>query len=280
MSKKKKSLPKKRPAPHTDECFTIMPFGGWFDSYYDAIFCPAIEEAGLTPKRADDLYRPSAIVHDIWNYTKRARLILADLSDKNPNVFYELGLAHAIAKPAILVTQSMDDVPFDLRALRVIEYNKNGAAWGDELKTKITAAIKEVLAAPLNSVLPSFLEVSSSIKPSVTERQKEMIELRQEIELMRMEFRRLSVGNNWRRRVEGAPSPSEVENLVARYRRERIPTPVIIRRLGEMGVPANFVVDVLNSSPRRAEPEKVPADVPEQDRKIAPKPGAVEAEQK
>src|SRR5688500_9412198 len=110
-------------------CFTIMPFGGWFDTYYTDIYVPAILEAGLTPHRADDLYRPSAIVHDIWDYTKQSRIVLADLTGKNPNVFYELGLAHALAKPAILVAQSMDDIPFDLRALRIILYDKNAPDW-------------------------------------------------------------------------------------------------------------------------------------------------------
>jgi len=131
-----------------------MPFGGWFDDYYSNIYCPAIESAGLVPKRADDLYRPSAIVHDIWNYTKNCRLVLADLTGKNPNVFYELGLAHAIAKPAILVTESIADVPFDLRALRVLEYDKNDSAWGGALRDKIATAIREVLDSPLQSVLP------------------------------------------------------------------------------------------------------------------------------
>jgi len=91
-------------------CFIIMPFGGWFDKYYSEIYTPAIEDAGFEAKRADDLYRPGNIVNDIWNYTKDANVILADLTNKNPNVFYELGLAHAITKPAILITASMDDV--------------------------------------------------------------------------------------------------------------------------------------------------------------------------
>lgn len=119
-----------------DTCFTIMPFGGWFDEYYESIYCPAIEAAGLKPCRADDLYRPSTIVTDIWSYTQSSKLVLADLSGKNPNVFYELGLAHALAKPAILVTEAIDDVPFDLRALRVLEYNKNQPRWGGILQEK------------------------------------------------------------------------------------------------------------------------------------------------
>ncbi len=100
-----------------DTCFVISPFGGWNDRYYSEIYRPAVEGAGLDPKRADDLYRPSAIVHDIWAYVKTSRVMLGDLTGKNPNVFYELGLAHAVGKPVVMVTQSIEDVPFDLRAL-------------------------------------------------------------------------------------------------------------------------------------------------------------------
>ena len=81
-------------------CFVVMPFGGWFDGYYEHIYSPAIESVGLEPRRADDLYRPSNIVNDIWSLTKAARVVLADLSGKNANIFYKLGLAHALAKPA------------------------------------------------------------------------------------------------------------------------------------------------------------------------------------
>jgi hypothetical protein len=87
-----------------DLCFVIMPFGGWYDKYYQEIFQLAIEEAGLKSSRADSLYRSSPIVQDIWSYTKKAKVLLADLSTRNPNVFYELGLAHAIAKPVILAS--------------------------------------------------------------------------------------------------------------------------------------------------------------------------------
>ena len=88
-----------------------MPFGDWFDHYYETVYTPAIRATGLIPRRADDLFRPSAIVNDIWALTQQAKVILADLTGKNANVFYELGLAHAVAKPAILVAESMDDIP-------------------------------------------------------------------------------------------------------------------------------------------------------------------------
>jgi hypothetical protein len=172
-------------AEDKDICFTIMPFGGWFDVYYERIYQPAIEAAGLVPRRADDLYQPSAIVHDIWDLTKRAKVVLAELTGKNPNVFYELGLAHALARSAILVTQSMDDVPFDLRALRVIVYDKNNPTWAVDLNKSIQSSIGEVLASPSKSVLPSFLQVDDSHKPSITSTEKELIALRQDVDLLK-----------------------------------------------------------------------------------------------
>jgi hypothetical protein len=170
-------------------CFTIMPFGDRFDQYYREVFQPAIEQAGFTPRRADDLMRPGTIVRDIWNYTKEATIILADLTGRNPNVLYELGLAHAIAKPAILVAESIEDIPFDLRHLRVLQYDKNTPNWGEVLKTNIAQSIKEVVEAPLSAVLPAFLEADElRDKKRITRRDKELIELRQELQGLKLQW--------------------------------------------------------------------------------------------
>jgi hypothetical protein len=179
--------------PSKGTCFTIMPFGSWFDSYYETIYVPAIRNTNLTPRRADDMYRPSAIVNDIWTMTREATIILADLSGKNPNVFYELGLAHALTKPAILVTESMEDVPFDLRSLRVIVYEKNEPNWGDELREKIETSIREILDSPLDAVLPTFLKVKeSTTKKTVSKEEKELISLRQDMDLIRHQMQGIS----------------------------------------------------------------------------------------
>jgi len=237
-----------------------MPFGGWFDEYYTEIFCPAIRGAGLVPKRADDLYRPSAIVHDIWSYTRRCRLILADLTGKNPNVFYELGLAHAIAKPAILVTESINDVPFDLRALRVIEYDKNSPVWGEALREKIQTAIGEVLASPLQSVLPSFLEVEHVPRAPITEHQKELIEIKQELDLLRRELRRRSSLS-----PRDEIGPEEAANLIERYLRDGLPHSAIVRRVSALGAPADWVekkiVELIPRPSRSRPPSKMAQDV-------------------
>ena len=104
-------------------CFVLMPFTDKLQPIYEDHIRPIIQKAGLRCERADDIRGTSLITHDIWEYINRARFLVAELTDKNANVFYELGLAHALSKEVILLTQSMDSVPFDLKALRCICYD-------------------------------------------------------------------------------------------------------------------------------------------------------------
>jgi hypothetical protein len=252
MAKQQQKKKTKKPsAAPKDICFTIMPFGGWLDDYYRDIYCPAIEAAGLEPHRADDLFRPSTIVNDIWAYTKRARIILADLSGKNPNVFYELGMAHALAKPAILVAESMDDVPFDLRALRVLVYDKNAPQWGDILSKRVESSIREVLKSPAEAVLPAFLETKGGTpKPTLTPQAKEFLDLRQQVELLREEIRSPERPKQLRPRLD----PEEARERIVDYLAKGIPESEIVRELTEQGVPQWWAVDkvdTLRSEKRR-----------------------------
>jgi hypothetical protein len=222
-----------------DTCFIITPFGGWFDEYYEDIFRPAIEAAGLNATRADDLYRPGTIVNDIWKFAQDAKVILADLTHKNPNVFYELGLAHALAKPAILITESIDDVPFDLRSLRVLQYDKNRSDWGEQLKEDISKAIDEVLKSPIEAVLPTFLSVKIQTKPpKVTAEDKAIMQLRQEMDALRREV--MSVRHAGKEERIG---PSEAEARIREYLRNGMPQRAIVRRLVTLGAPESWVID-------------------------------------
>src|SRR5437868_10767783 len=226
-----------------ESCFTIMPFGGYFDSYYQDIFRPAIKAAGLEPNRADDLYRPSAIVNDIWSYTKNAKVILADLTGKNPNVFYELGLAHALAKPAILVTESLDDIPFDLRGLRIIQYDKNEPDWGGLLRDRIESSIRETIESPQTAVLPTFLNVKTPTpKPSLTPQEKEVVQLKQDVDMLQRELRNLGGIDSSRRLLTSA---KDAEKLIRDYIELRVPRAVIEQRLVERGAPTRWVRETI-----------------------------------
>jgi hypothetical protein len=121
-----------------------MPFTEPYDSYYTAIFRPALESAGYDTTRADDVFTPRPVILDIQRAIQDADLILCEMSQRNPNVFYELGLSHAIGKPAILVARKEEDIPFDLRHIRVIIYDYTRPGWEATLKNSITKAATAV----------------------------------------------------------------------------------------------------------------------------------------
>lgn len=150
-------------------CFVLMPFREPFNIYYNSIFKPAIKSAQLKAVRADDLFRPSVIVSDLWQMVQDAKVLLAELTTKNANVFYELGLAHAIGKPVVLVSETMDDVPFDLQQLRVLLYDKDDPAWGDKLSQGIKAALEETISSPVDAVPIIFRKKVKSQAPKQDE---------------------------------------------------------------------------------------------------------------
>lgn len=176
VSKKSKQTPEKP----RDTCFVMMPFEEPYETYFQKIYRPAILKAGLNPMRASDLFRPSVIVSDIWDMIQQAKICLADLTTRNANVFYELGLAHSIGKPVVLVSETMDDVPFDLRSLRVKNYNKDNPIWGDALESDLVSALIEVLGDPGESVPLVFKTIVPNQGPieSVTMAKIDNIEAR------------------------------------------------------------------------------------------------------
>ena len=92
----------------------------------------------------------------LWQYIKDARCVVADLSGKNPNVFYELGLAHAARKPVVFTSGRLEDVPFDLRHLRVIVYEVREPQWADKLKRLITDYLRNAAKDPARSIPHPF----------------------------------------------------------------------------------------------------------------------------
>jgi len=137
-----------------DSCFVMMPFANPIGTYYEKIFKPAIEKAGLIPIRADnDIFGTGKIIDQIFSGIKSAKVLIAVLTDRNPNVFYELGLAHALNKPVVLVSSNDRDVPFDLQHIRVIYYDVNDPFWGNQLIDKIAENILSAIKNPEEAVL-------------------------------------------------------------------------------------------------------------------------------
>ncbi len=189
-AKRSKRRPsKKRNLQTQGMCFVIMPFGGWFDSYWKDIYQPAIEAAHLAPRRADDLFRAGNIMSDVWRNTREARVILADLSTINGNVYYELGLAHAIGKPTVLVAESLETVPFDLRGLRIVVYDRNAPDWGTRLREEVRKALVETLEDPAASVPITFVEEREhTTQPTLSADHRELLALRQDVEHLKRQL--------------------------------------------------------------------------------------------
>lgn len=119
-----------------------MPFTESLNDVYDFLIKGALVEAGYQVKRADDIKSQSNILEDIVKGIIESDLIVADLTDSNANVYYELGIAHALQKKVVLITQEIDELPFDLKSYRVIGYSTHFARM-NEAKTELCQLAQE-----------------------------------------------------------------------------------------------------------------------------------------
>jgi hypothetical protein len=139
------------PAVVGGRCFVAMPFSVGFSKEVYGAICSALKEFDITCYRADEVIRGGEVMTDVLSGLAEAELVIVDLTDSNPNVFYELGIAHTIrcAASVWLITQHMRDVPFDVNHYRCVEY-----ALGDhglsELRNELAKLVKR-------EILPSRL---------------------------------------------------------------------------------------------------------------------------
>jgi hypothetical protein len=104
------------------DLFVLMPFRPELRPVYEDHIRTVATRVQLSVARADDFFTARAVIDDIWAAILSSRVIIADCTGRNPNVFYEIGIAHTVGKPVVLITQDADDVPFDLRHRRYLEY--------------------------------------------------------------------------------------------------------------------------------------------------------------
>lgn len=104
------------------DIFVLMPFSESLEGVYRDHIRGVTDALGLTCLRGDDFFSVESVMKDIWDAIRASRGVIADCTGRNPNVFYEMGIAHVLGKPVILITQNEEDVPFDLRHRRFIQY--------------------------------------------------------------------------------------------------------------------------------------------------------------
>jgi len=123
----------------------MMPFSPQFVQVYTALQ-QVSEKYGLRCRRADDIWESPAVMQDVVSLIDKSRIVICDCTGRNPNVFYEAGIAHTLGREVILITQTESDIPFDLRHLRYVSYLNNGEGLRD-LKLKLEQRISALVGA-------------------------------------------------------------------------------------------------------------------------------------
>ncbi len=141
---------------YKETCFLISPIGEIgsekhevFAEVLEYVVKPAVENSGFNLKvvRADEIKKPGSIIKEILENLVNSNIVIADLTTQNPNVFYELGVRHALSPRTILIAQSTDDIPFDLRDYRTIIYNTS-ARGASAFATTLKIYLEEINSSP------------------------------------------------------------------------------------------------------------------------------------
>lgn len=126
--------------------FVLLPFTSEFNDLYNFAIKPALEAHGLNVRKADDIYQPGNILSQIWELIRTAEVIIVDVSGQNSNVIFELGLCYGIQRCPILLTRNPNELPFNIRNLRYIQY-LNTAAGANQLSQDLKTSVGEFLSA-------------------------------------------------------------------------------------------------------------------------------------
>ena len=126
-----------------------------FKIFYNEVYKTIKEsskDAGLVCKRVDDIWDHSTVIQDVFALIFQSYIVVCDFTGKNPNVFYEVGIAHTLGKHVIPITQSEHDIPFDLKHHRYAKYLNNGEGL-QKLRNDLTSRFKTLT----DRVNPSWL---------------------------------------------------------------------------------------------------------------------------
>lgn len=129
------------------DLFVVMPFAPALRAVFDDHILSVADSLELTAKRGDDSFTAHAIMSDIWSSICSSRAVIAECTGRNANVFYELGIAHTLGKPVVLITQDKGNTPFDIGHIRHIEYDLTREGM-KVFEQSLTATLRTVLGLP------------------------------------------------------------------------------------------------------------------------------------
>lgn len=131
-------------------CFVIQPFTDIYNKRFDDLYKPAIEAAGMTAYRVDQDSSATVLVEAIEKNIKRAAVCLADITEDNPNVWYELGFAYAAGRPVVMACSDERQkagkrFPFDIQHRAIVTYKTESQSDFQSFKDNLTARLKAML---------------------------------------------------------------------------------------------------------------------------------------
>ncbi len=136
-------------------CFVIAPIGDEgtagrqrSDQVFNHIITPVAKECGYEPIRADKISEPGIITSQVIQHLLDDALVIADLTDRNANVFYELAIRHAVRKPVVLIIRAGERIPFDVAQSRTIQVDHTDLDSVDRCKKEICKQIRAVERDP------------------------------------------------------------------------------------------------------------------------------------
>ena len=140
--------------------FVLMPFEEKFDDIYTFGIKGAAKDANAYAERVDEQIFTEGILDRIFNQISKADVIVADMTDRNENVFYEVGYAHALGKIVLLLTQNADDIPFDFK-------HRPHTVYGGKIETLRTELTKKIIWAIDESKKQGIVESSERFFVSI-----------------------------------------------------------------------------------------------------------------
>ena len=129
----------------TPTVFVVMQFTTPYNELYDEVIKKVCSEFELQAVRVDETFGPGIIIADIAKQILEAKIVIADITPKNPNVYYEVGFAHALNKPTILIAERPTELPFDVSSFRTLFYENSIPG-----KAKIEDGLRKHIQAILN----------------------------------------------------------------------------------------------------------------------------------
>ena len=130
------------------ECFVVTPIGTdgsdirkRADKVFKYIIDPVCNECGFSAIRVDQINQADSITQTIIDYLNNAELVIADMSDHNPNAFYEMGFRACTGKPMINLREKGEGIPFDISTIRAFEYDLSDLDSVDEVKRRLEQTI-------------------------------------------------------------------------------------------------------------------------------------------